>query len=149
MVFEVSQDEAGPRSSDLGCRQSYEACLLLSKATVVPLACMRDVSVFVACYLNSESIISAVESENGLWKPYSANRRTVVIGKFQEWKLKYPEVTFEPLQHIASPLNHIDLPTTCTVPDFGMNTLWQEGLSFLKLSRKEWPAPREFKSQIS
>ena len=27
-----------------------------------------------------------------------------MIGKFQEWKLKYPEETFQPLQHIASRL---------------------------------------------
>ena len=38
----------------------------------------------VTCCLDSESMISAVESENGLLKPDLANRRAVVIGKFQE-----------------------------------------------------------------
>ena len=121
MVFEVSQDEAGPWSSGLGCRQLYEACLLLSKARVAPLsgmivprtemnglvlatkllylalASMSDSPTSVMCCLDSECTISAVESENGLLKPYLANRRAVVIGKFQEWKSKYPEITFKPL----------------------------------------------------
>ena len=85
MVFEVSQDEDGPWSSGLGCRQSYEACLLLSKARVSPLssmmvpgteinglvlatklldlalASMSDSLTSVMCCLDSECKISAVK----------------------------------------------------------------------------------------
>ena len=91
-----------------------------------------------------------LESENGLLKPYLANRRAVVIGKFQEWKSKYPEITFKPLQHIAGPLNPADLPTrtTCTALDVGRNTPWQNSPNFLKLPREEWPVTRDFKNKI-
>merc|ERR1712240_690002 len=122
----------------LGSRKTYDSCPLLSKARVTPLsgmtvsctemnglvlatklldlalASISDTPISVTCCLDSECTISAVESENSLLKPYLANRRAVVIGKFQEWKLKYPEVTFKPLQHIAGPLNPADLPTRTT-----------------------------------
>ena len=72
------------------------------------------------------------------------------LGKFQEWQLKYPEVSFESLQHIAGTLNPEDLPTrtSCTAEDVEMDTPWQNGPSFLKLPREEWPVLREFKTQI-
>ena len=114
MIFEVSQDKDGPWSSGLGCRKSHDARLLLSKARVTPLsgmtvphtemnglvlatklldlalASMSDPPTSVTCCLDSECTTSAVESENGLLKPYLANRRAVVISKFQEWKTKFP-----------------------------------------------------------
>ena len=65
-VFEVSQDQAGPWSSSLSCRQSHKARLLLSKARVTPLASTRDVPVPVTWCLDSECTISSVKSENGL-----------------------------------------------------------------------------------
>ena len=130
---------------------SYEACLLLSKARVAPLnrmtvprtemngliiatklvdlslASMRDLPSSVTFCLDSECTISAVDSENGLLKPYLTNRRAVVKGKFQEWQQKYPEVDFEPLQHIAGNLNPADLPTrtNCTAKDVKKDTPWQ------------------------
>ena len=157
MIIEVLQDKDGPWSSGLGCRQSHEACLLLSKARVaslsgmtfphtemnglalatklldLALASMSDSPTSVMCCLDSECTISAVESENGLLKPYLANRRAVVIGKFQEWKAKFPKTDFEPLQHITGPLNPNDLPTrtSCTAQNVGRNSPWQIGPSFL------------------
>ena len=95
-------------SSGLFCKKSYDYHLLLSKARVAPLSGMivpctemnglvlaiklLDLAVVsisepltsVTCCLDSEFTISAVESENGLLKPYLANRRAVVMGKFQE-----------------------------------------------------------------
>ena len=40
MVFGVSQNMAGPWSSGLGCKESFKARLLLSKAQVAPLSGM-------------------------------------------------------------------------------------------------------------
>ena len=72
------------------------------------------------------------------------------MGQFQEWKLKYPEITFKPLQHITGPLNPANLPTrtTCTALDVEMNTPGQNGPSFLRLPREEWPVSRDFKNEI-
>ena len=74
----------------------------------------------------------------------------MVKGKFQEWQQKYPEVSFEPLQHIAGTLNPADLPkrTDCTAEDVEKDTPWQNGPSFLKLPRENWPVSREFKIKI-
>ena len=107
-IFEVSQEEAGPWSSGLGSKKTFDSRLLLAKARVAPLSGMTvpctkmnslvlatkllDVALVsmsepptsVTCCLDSECTISAVESEKGLLKPYLANRRAVVIGKFQE-----------------------------------------------------------------
>ena len=99
-MFEVSQNQDGPWSSDLDCRQSYEARLLLSKVTLAPLASMREVPVSAMCYIDPEPIISAVEPKD------LANGRAVMIGKSQKWKLK---VTFEPLQQNPGPLKPMDL----------------------------------------
>ena len=124
--------------------------VLAMKLLDLTLASMSDTTISVTYCLDSECTISTVESENSLLKPYLANRRAVVIGKFLEWKSKYSEITFKPLQHIAGPLNPADLPTrtTCTALDVGMNTLWHEGPSFLKLLREEWPVSRDFKNEI-
>ena len=124
--------------------------VLATKLLDFALASMSDPPTSVTCCLDSECTISAVESENGLLKPYLANRRAVVIGKFQEWKEKFPETDFEPLQQIAGPLNPADLPTisSCTALDVGRNTPWQIGPSFLKLPREEWPVTRDFKNEI-
>ena len=93
MIFEVSQDEAGPWSSGHGSKETFDSRLLLAKARVAPLSGMTvpctemnglvlatkllDVALVsmneplpsVTCCLNSECTISAVESENGLLKP--------------------------------------------------------------------------------
>ena len=111
---------------------------------------MNETPATVTCCLNSECTISALESEKGLLKPYLANRRAVVIGKFQEWKEKFPETDFELLQHITGPLNPSDLPTrlSCSTSDVERNTPWQNGTEFLKLPREEWPVTRDFKNKI-
>ena len=74
----------------------------------------------------------------------------MVKGKFQEWQQKYPEVSFELLQHIAGTLNPADLPTrtSCTTQDVEKDMPWQNGPSFLKLPRENWPVSREFKIKI-
>ena len=74
----------------------------------------------------------------------------MVIGKFQEWKEKFPETDFELLQHIAGPLNPADLPTrsSCSASEVERNTPWQNGPEFLKLPREEWPVTRDFKNEI-
>ena len=93
---------------------SYEAHLFLSKARVAPLngmtvprtemnglviatklidlslASMRELPSSVTFCLDSECTISAVDSENGLLKPYLTNRRAVVKGKLQEWQRSIP-----------------------------------------------------------
>ena len=151
VIFEVPQDEDGPWSSGLSSRKTYDSRLLLSKARVTPLGgmtvpptemnglvlaiklldlalvSMSEPPTSVTFCLDSECTISAVKSENGLLRPYLANRRAVVIGKLQEWKTKFPDTDFESLQHIAGPLNPADLPTqtTCTALDVGKDTLWQ------------------------
>merc|ERR1712243_32017 len=111
---------------------------------------MTEPPTSVTCCLYSEFTISAVESKNSLLKPYLANRRAVVIGKFQEWKEKFPETDFELLQHIAGPLNPAQLPTrsSCSAPEVERNTPWQNGPNFLKLPREEWPVTRDFKNKI-
>merc|ERR1711867_162480 len=87
---------------------------------------MRDLLTLVTFCLDSECTICAVDSENGLLKPYLANQRAVVKRKFQEWQQKYPEVSLEPLQHIAGTLNPADLPTrtSCTAEDVKKDTPW-------------------------
>ena len=82
--------------------------VLVTKLLDAALVSMNIPPMTVTCCHDSECTISAVESENGLLKPYLANRRAVVIGKFQEWKEKFPETDFELLQHIAGPLNPAD-----------------------------------------
>ena len=107
VVFEVSQEVAGPWSSGLGCKQAFEARLILSKARVAPLSrmtaprtemnglvlatklldltltSMSDPPTSVTCCLDSECAISATQSQNDLLKPYLANMRALVINKFQ------------------------------------------------------------------
>ena len=63
---------------------------------------------------------------------------------------KYPEVDFKPLQHIAGNLNSADLPTrmNCTAKDVEKDTPWQNGPSFLKLPRDQWPVSRDFQMKI-
>ena len=97
--------------------------VLGTKLVDLALLSMRDLPTSVTFCLDSECTISAVDSENGLLKPNLANRRAVVKGKFQEWQLKYPEVSFEPLQHIGGTLNPADLPTrtSCTAKDVEMD----------------------------
>ena len=131
-------------------RTEMNGLVLATKLLDLALASMSESPTSVTCFLDSECTISTVESENGLLKPYLANRRAVVIGKFQEWKSKFPEITFEPLQHITGPLNPADLPTrtTCMALDVGRNTPWQNGPRFLKLPREEWPVTRDFKNEI-
>ena len=60
------------------------------------------------------------------------------------------EIDFEPLQHIAGNLNPADLPTrtNCNAKDVEKDTPWQNGPSFLKLPRDQWPVSREFKIKI-
>ena len=57
---------------------------------------------------------------------------------------------FKPLQHIAGNLNPADLPTrtNCTAKDVEKDTPWQNGPSFLKLPRDQWPVSRDFKTKI-
>ena len=98
MIFEVPQDKDGSWSSGLGSRKTYDSCLFLSKARVAPLGgmtvphtemnglvlatklldaalvSMNEPPETVTCCLDSECMISAVESENGLLRPYVANR---------------------------------------------------------------------------
>ena len=109
------------------------------------LASMRELPSSVTFCLDS-----AVDSENGLLKSYLTNRRAVVKGKLQEWQQKYPEIDFEPLQHIAGNLNPADLPTrtNCNAKDVEKDTPWQNGPSFLKLPRDQWPVSRDFKMKI-
>ena len=91
------------------------------------LASMRELPSSIMFCLDSECTISAVDSENGLLKPYLTNRRAVVKGKLQEWQQKYPEIVFEPLQHISGNLNPADLPTrtNCNPKDVEKDTTWQ------------------------
>merc|ERR1712082_71759 len=109
--------------------------VLAIKLLDLALVSVSDPLTSVMFCLDSECTISTVKSENGLLKPYLANRRAVVIGKLQEWKVKFPEMDFEPLQHIAGPLNPADLPTrsSCSAPEVKRNTPWQNGPDFLKL----------------
>merc|ERR1711867_56918 len=118
--------------------------IITTKLMDLSLASMRELPSSVTC-LDAECTISAVDSENGLLKPYLANRGAVVKGKFQEWQQNYPKLSFEPLQHIAGTLNPADLPTrtSCTAEDVEKDTPWQNGPSFLKLQRDEWPVSRE------
>ena len=98
--------------------------VLATKLLDVALVSMSKPPTSVTCCLDSECTISAVKSENGLLKPYLANRRAVAIGKFQEWMEKFPETDFKLLQHIAGPLNLADLPTrsSCSASDVERNT---------------------------
>ena len=133
---------------DLESRVSFAARLLLSKARVAPLtgmtvprtemnglvlgtklgdlalSSMKERPSRVTFCLDSECTIAAVDSENGLLKPYLANRRAVVKGKLQEWRKKFPEIEIEELQHIAGLLNPADLPTrsNCTAKEVEVNT---------------------------
>ena len=163
VIFKVHQDEAGPWSSSLGSKKTFNSRLLLAKARAISLSgmtvprtemnglvlstklldaaliSMNEPPATVTCCLDSECTISAVKSEIGLLRPYLANRRAVVIGKLQEWKEKFPETDFEPLQHIAGPLNPADLPTrsSCSALEVERNTPRQNGPDFLKLPREE------------
>merc|ERR1712240_807870 len=131
-------------------RTEMKGLVLAMKLFDAALVSINEPTATVTCCLNSEFTISAVESENGLLKPYLANRRAVVIGKLQEWKEKFPETDSEPLQHIAGPLNPADLSTrsSCSTSEVERNTPWQNGPEFLKLPREEWPVTRDFKNKI-
>ena len=122
-------------------RTEMNGLVLGMKLGDLSLVSMREKPERIIFCLDSECTISAVDSENGLLKPYLANRRAVVKGKIQEWGLKFPEVTVEELQHIAGVINPADLPTrtNCTALDIGRETIWQNGPEFLKLPRESWP----------
>ena len=100
---------------------------------------MREPPSSVTFCLDSECTIAAVDLENGLLKPYLANRRAVTKGKLQEWR-KFPEIVIEELQHIVGLLNPADLPTrtNCTAKEVNVNISWQNGPTFLQLPRKRW-----------
>ena len=114
VVYKLVQVKPGPWSSHLDSRVTFATCILLSKARVAPLtgmtvprtemnglvlgtklgdlalSSMREVSSCVTFCLDSECTIAAVDSENGLLKPYLTNRRAVIKGKLQEWRKKFP-----------------------------------------------------------
>ena len=174
VVHKLLQQTPGPWLAGYDTHATFAARLLISKARVAPLAgmtiprtemnglvlgtkladlalsSMRETPSSLTFCLDSECTIAAVDSENGLLKPYLANRRAVVKGKVQEWKLKYPETDFEDLQHIAGPLNPADLPTrtNCCAQDVDMNSTWQNGPAFLQLPRNQWPVSRDFRNTI-
>ena len=131
-------------------RTEMKGLIIATKLMDLSLASMRDLPSSVTFCLDSECTISAVDSDNGLLKPYFTNKRAVVKGKFQEWQQKYPEIDFEPLRHIAGNVNPADLHTrtNCTTKDVEKDTPWQKGPSFLKLPRDQWPVLKDFKMKI-
>ena len=174
VVYKLHRTLPGPWSEGYDSQATFAASLLLSKARVAPLAgmtiprtemnglilgtkmgdlalsSMRETPSRLTFCLDSECTIAAVDSENGLLKPYLANRRAVVKGKLEDWKISHPETEFEDLQHIAGTLNPADLPTrsNCSAQDVGMDSAWQNGPAFLQCSREQWPVSRDFKRSI-
>ena len=174
VVYKLHRASPGPWSEGYDTQLTFAARLLLSKARVAPLAgmtiprtemnglvlgtklgdlalsSMRENPSRLTFCLDSECTIAAVDSENGLLKPYLANRRAVVKGKLEDWKISHPEIEFEELQHIAGTLNPADLPTrtNCSAQDVGMETTWQNGPAFLQYPREQWPVSRDFKKSI-
>ena len=131
-------------------RTEMNGLVIAIKLIDLSLASMRQLPSSVMFCLDSECTISAVDSKNGLLKPYLVNRRAFVKGKLQEWQQKYPEILFEPLQHIPGNLNPAHLPTRTNYnpKDVEKGTTWQNGPDFLKLPRDQWPVSRDFKTKI-
>ena len=174
VVYKLLTASPGPWSAGYDTQATFGARLLLSKARVAPLAgmtiprtemnglvlgtklgdlalsSMKEAPSRVTFCLDSECTIAAVDSENGLLKPYLANRRAVVKGKLEEWKISHPHTEFENLQHIAGTLNPADLPTrsNCSAQDVGMDSTWQNGPTFLQHNRDQWPVSRDFRTSI-
>ena len=95
------------------------------------------------CFWPHSPLISAVEKLGGLLAPYFASRVSEAMSNLAEVA---EETTIEPLQHVAGPLNPADIQTRCTTTpdDVREGSVWQDGPSYLRLDRKDWPFSRDF-----
>ena len=80
--------------------------------------------------------------------PYFANR----VNEYYRVRSEIEDLVgmVEPLQFIPGELNtSADMCTRgkAGVGDIGPGSTWQEGPSFLKLEREQWPLNRDFKSE--
>jgi hypothetical protein len=64
----------------------------------------------VTVYLDSDSTINVIDSENELLPSYLANYRAIINGTLTDWSRLYPATDFEDIQHIPA------LRSFCTKP---------------------------------
>merc|ERR1711888_376343 len=108
---------------------------------------MSDPPARVVLASDSECCIAALDKLGGVLKPYFANR----VGEAHTIMQRIRQISdLEPVQHIQGADNIADLPTrgAATVKDVLPGSVWQDGPSFLKLEREQWPLSREFKSEL-
>lgn len=96
---------------------------------------------------DSECTISSVESEEGILAPYFARRCEEIEEHMKNWS---QTCQVDPLYHTPGSLNISDLATRGVAKDTDVDvgSTWQEGPSYLKQERDEWPISREFRNKI-
>ena len=101
----------------------------------------------VVAALDSQYSIAATEKSGGLLGPYFANR----VNEYYQIRSEIEELVnvIEPLQHVPGNLN--GSADICTrgrgkVEDLGPSSTWEQGPSFLRMERDQWPLSREFRN---
>ena len=128
-------------------RSELQALLVLLRLTESVVRAMSDPPARVVLASDSECCIAALDKLGGVLKPYFANR----VGEAHTIMQRIRQISdLEPVQHIQGADNIADLPTrgAATVKDVLPGSVWQDGPSFLKLEREQWPLSREFKSEL-
>ena len=101
----------------------------------------------VVMALDSQCSIAATEKSGGILGPYFANR----VSEYYRLRDEIEDLVgqVEPLQYIPGELNiSADMCTRgkAGIGDILPGSSWQEGPSFLKLEREDWPLNRDFRS---
>ena len=96
---------------------------------------------------DSECTISSVESEEGILAPYFARRCEEIEEHMKNWS---QTCQVDPLFHTPGSLNISDLATRGAAKDTDVDigSVWQEGPSYLKEERIDWPISREFRNKV-
>ena len=88
-----------------------------------------------------------MESEEGILAPYFARRCDEIEEHMNKWR---ENIVVDPLYHTPGGLNISDLATRGLFKDedVDVGSEWQEGPSYLKYERDEWPISREFRNKV-
>ena len=102
----------------------------------------------IMLFMDTECIISTVDSDNRLLGVWMVNRADEWVGHMSSWRtkgIKVPEI-----HHWPGTLNPADLGTrgAAVQKQICAGSEWQTGPAVLAYPRETWPATREFRRQL-